>query len=1166
MRDKDGIILENLYSKVLLEKYYDYNPPSDKKMLMYDFYVLNYLQYLLPFPSKGFRGFRELPVDIVDSVKDAANKLYPYLKKELLDAVFFSICAEWRHFSDYDENYDRIVRLYGDNENIRKFINFYDRYRKFYRKGSKEQEELTKIFGVEKPSAKERPPEIEKKEGSQDRVSSYKAVNYALEQTGMSRAFFVTLARDCYIKLRWSSSYGGDPWCGICKGWLLLDSAEGMEANKPVSQKSTPIGDEGEHEFYKQKRKEKEARQEERQNEQQQQLTIPAAIDHIYDLQHNTDTVFNKLRSYYKGGYGWIDKALTEKANVKSYYDLLRKTSGTIRALAPKVLYNKLGETWESYSKNKTPDSNESIKKIRSGEKKCSDILQYQDTISKSEEKKKPDDGNFEMKPVGSYKKTEDMKDEYKWTNMDILSLVALAKDSESKSYTFNKDENDVVSVKAVLGGGKLSDGSILPENRINFQILDATNDNEIYAQKTFYADEVKNNTVTVRVWLNMGLSLLYHNILNDPKYKSKQEDVKGVFADHQIKKMIEELVSGPIYTIELIEGDYTVMAERKNDEDGESVISFIVKNHETNKELHSWSLALENAEAQIKTLTNFINKVINQTQDKSSSTSQSSKEELTEEDEKYLTINDLKWFYNDAKFKEKVVLPDDYVAYVGTEMKTMYGEAYKMLTVETKKGNTVFNDYLFKDMLEKDEIPTIKKFLDKLNKTLENNLKTQDEDETEEPEYSTEEEEDIEDGYINVKGLKFTYYSGKLDLGDGFIASSSALTVNEEGDNYKVITVAQENNSPVFEQPLFEDDMEDFNVLKKFAQEINKEIEKDQSGDMDAEHSMSDDEEENENQIFDIYDLGNIISSSQGTLYNLAGDYKAWKEFDGDNINLHIVKKSPKGSLEVIMVEPFNFQNAKNWTQEYKRQMVDYVNQAINDHEQGKGLAYPSHLKGNVKLPQGNTEAPTISEKEVQDAINHVISEEDPDFDMDIGGFTIQMYYGYDASGVTKISIFIKKGDNAVGGPYPYYPDQVKHNPKTFIKKITTELNDFMKKNQNIEESIKPLTFKKFFQESAEQDWKHLVGMKREDLIEYLKRQGMNPRDIADIVNKVVNYKDTNINPFKPNTIIKKPSMSALQKSHTINTKRKAQNIRKDPESMRRIQDYIEGLKRRNY
>ena len=333
MRDKDTVILENLYSNLFQEKFYDYNIPQDKKTLMYDFYVINYLEYLLTLPSKGFR---DLPDDIVESVKNMADNLYPYLKTELLDAVFFAICAEFRHFDSNSYRGENTRRIEQSNDTVKDFFKNFMKYYKFHMKGVKDQEELSKVFGVRKPSTQKRPPQVEKTNEA-SRLLSYKAVNYALEKTGLSRRNFVEIANDAFKKMKWNSSYGGDAWSGICRGWLALDSAEKMSTQSAVA----PQRDEGS------KKSKKETAQE---------ITIPTAIDHIYDLQHNTDTVFNKLKAYYKGGYGWIKDALDNKANVKSYYELLSKASGTVRTIAPKVLYNKMGETWQSYLKKHKPD------------------------------------------------------------------------------------------------------------------------------------------------------------------------------------------------------------------------------------------------------------------------------------------------------------------------------------------------------------------------------------------------------------------------------------------------------------------------------------------------------------------------------------------------------------------------------------------------------------------------------------------------------------------------------------------------------------------------------------------------------------------------------------------------------------------------------------------
>lgn len=83
---------------------------------------------------------------------------------------------------------------------------------------------------------------------------------------------FMKMASNSFTKMDWQNKYGGKSWANIADGWLKLYNAKSND-------------------------------------------DIKIYIDHIYDLQHNTNTVFNKLESYYKeGGYFWIKGALDLKA------------------------------------------------------------------------------------------------------------------------------------------------------------------------------------------------------------------------------------------------------------------------------------------------------------------------------------------------------------------------------------------------------------------------------------------------------------------------------------------------------------------------------------------------------------------------------------------------------------------------------------------------------------------------------------------------------------------------------------------------------------------------------------------------------------------------------------------------------------------------------------
>lgn len=311
--------------KVIEERYFKYSVPEDKELQLYDFYVLSYLKYLITQPAKNFR---DLPTDLEDTIKDAVKVLYPTLRQELLNAVFYSVCAEMRHFSSYSGNEQMFLSKYDvEDKKLRKILNYYLRYRKYNAKDTNSQKEMEEVYGVEKPSSDVRPPESEVN-NDKDRNNSFKAAKYAVKQAGATDADFVRLAERAYSEGQWYPSYGGKAWANICKGYLRLNAAEKTEqvdVGKDAPKIKTSAEDMG------------------------------VAIDHVYDLQHNTDTVFNKLKSYYKKGYGWLGKALDYKANVKSYYDLLKHASPLVRQIAPPVLYNKLGQTWEQRSNELNP-------------------------------------------------------------------------------------------------------------------------------------------------------------------------------------------------------------------------------------------------------------------------------------------------------------------------------------------------------------------------------------------------------------------------------------------------------------------------------------------------------------------------------------------------------------------------------------------------------------------------------------------------------------------------------------------------------------------------------------------------------------------------------------------------------------------------------------------
>jgi len=343
--------LTSKIQKLVNEKYYNYTFPEDKSYQMYDFYVIDYLDFLINnMPSKNFR---DLPDDLVDSVQDAKKKLFPKLREELLDAVFYAVCAELRHADVYKDN----RKLFKDNERFKKIYNLYLRYFLFHRTSQDQTTDLQDIYGVTKPSSDIRPPESEKN-NNLDRNLSFKAANYAIKESGMSKRDFMEMCFELYRNGQWSPSYGGKAWARICNGWIMLNDADKIEvpASKKPGEGAKPMG---------------------------------VAIDHVYDLQHNTDTVFNKLKSYYKEGYYWIKRALDHKANVKTYWDLLKHTSGQVKSMAGPVLYNRLGQSWEKETQYQRP-----VKKEEKVEKQPEEKVEKQSDNS-NQDYELDDQGNF---------------------------------------------------------------------------------------------------------------------------------------------------------------------------------------------------------------------------------------------------------------------------------------------------------------------------------------------------------------------------------------------------------------------------------------------------------------------------------------------------------------------------------------------------------------------------------------------------------------------------------------------------------------------------------------------------------------------------------------------------------------------------------------------------
>jgi hypothetical protein len=313
---------------------WDYKVPQDKKQQMYDFYMIESLlppgihMWLRPLDfgvddpdlakaaEDKDRAAQGLPLDprvagdeaktiedkFYHALYEAANKLIPTLKKELLQVVNFSIAAELRHLFDHADSKHDIKGLV-------------DKIRKEF--GPKEAEMLKKyavhFMGQQSSSGLKSLLDIDRHKIHPNLVShnkNYKASYRAMKESGGSDEDWAKLAAWLFRNIKWDSSFGGEPWAQIADGWLRLHNAKHA----------------GE---------------------------IIVAIDHVYDLQHNTDTVFNKIDSYAKGGsYDWVMKALDHKRYLVSPHEMIEHVSKPMQELALIGIKLQTGKSWGDFEKN----------------------------------------------------------------------------------------------------------------------------------------------------------------------------------------------------------------------------------------------------------------------------------------------------------------------------------------------------------------------------------------------------------------------------------------------------------------------------------------------------------------------------------------------------------------------------------------------------------------------------------------------------------------------------------------------------------------------------------------------------------------------------------------------------------------------------------------------
>ena len=295
--------------------------PDDPKKTMADFYMLNAMITTPPTgwsmgrfggkatmyapsadPTGRYAGTRGEKYQ--DALDEAKQTLIPTLHSKITKALHFAIAAELRHIEDQVAGSSIPQDLVETP--------FFQEYMREY---------AIQKSGL--PGLKKQPAPRRYKSDSESYRRSFAAMEAARQKTGTSLSDVALLAERMFREPRWSSSYGGSKWGDIAQHLAKMSEPEystekvravvtDPETGRMQMVETNEFRDPG---AYSQMFQE---------------------IDRAYDLQHNTNTVFNKLKKYYLGseGYGWIAKMLDFKANVGNPRELRGLVSGTMGRLA----------------------------------------------------------------------------------------------------------------------------------------------------------------------------------------------------------------------------------------------------------------------------------------------------------------------------------------------------------------------------------------------------------------------------------------------------------------------------------------------------------------------------------------------------------------------------------------------------------------------------------------------------------------------------------------------------------------------------------------------------------------------------------------------------------------------------------------------------------------
>lgn len=280
-------------------KTFQYRLPTEPEKMLYDFY------FLVGYCRGAFSDNKVLSFVIEEAVEDCTKAL----QKHMLKALKWSLTCEARHTVKMTLS-GEIAKLKPESKKLLiAFIKELELLDSSKLQGllSKLDSERTVDAKVNKAAARSPDVWTDNVYGEiPGRGDSFAVVNIAMKaackKLKVTDKKLAAFFEDIY-NLDWANSFGGKAWLGIANCYTNLLEAKDVSARI-------------------------------------------VWIDHAYDLQHNTDTVFNKVPAYYKnGGFSWLARALDWKRDATDPREFYDRVSGSLKEVVAYISYHLYGKS-----------------------------------------------------------------------------------------------------------------------------------------------------------------------------------------------------------------------------------------------------------------------------------------------------------------------------------------------------------------------------------------------------------------------------------------------------------------------------------------------------------------------------------------------------------------------------------------------------------------------------------------------------------------------------------------------------------------------------------------------------------------------------------------------------------------------------------------------------